>query len=691
MNQLKKHEAALRIKQLRDVINDYRYQYHVLDESIMSEAAADSLKHELSQLEERFTDLVTPDSPTQRVAGTALDTFTKVTHRIPMISLADVFDRDEVAAWIGRMERVLPGVTHEYLCDIKMDGLACSLVYEDGALVQAVTRGDSRVGEDVTMNARTIQNIPLRLRENQEFSHFSRGRTEIRGEIVMYKDDFTQLNDIREKNGEPLFKNPRNLAAGTIRQLDPKLVAERPLHFVGYDILRDDMSEIPTIAVGYKAMSELGMTTSRQTRIVHGLDEVMDYITHLGAIRADLRFNTDGAVIKLNDRAQYAKLGVVGKTPRAAVAFKFAAEEATTIVKDIVISIGRTGAATPVAVFDPVSVAGTTVQHASLHNADEIVRLDVRRGDTVIIYKAGDIIPQIQTVITELRPKDSKPFNYEAELARQYPELEFIRPEGEVVYRVKGLTGPLILKRARQHFASKGALDIDTLGEKNVEALVNAGLVNNLADIYRLKSSELLKLDRFGEVSARKLIDAIAAKKRPPLERFVYGLGIRHVGIQTAIDLVTSLYPITSTYSVKDTILNREELLRFLRRATIDDLKSIDGVGEVVAESVAAWFADEDNLALLDTFSALGVEPQFEKKTGKLEGLKFVVTGSLEGMGRDEAAEKIRSLGGTFQTSVGKDTNYLVAGGKVGGSKLKKAEQYGTKIINEQEFLGIIQ
>lgn len=684
MSQLQKSEAIVRVARLREVINDYRYMYHVLDESTMSEAAADSLKHELSQLEQQFPELITADSPTQRVAGAALDKFVKVTHRLPMISLADVFSRDEVAAWIGRMERVLPRVSHDYLCDIKMDGLACALIYEDGLLVQAVTRGDSRVGEDVTANVRTIQNVPLRFRDNQEFSRFLQGRTEIRGEIVMYKDDFNRLNEMREKNGEPLFKNPRNLAAGTIRQLDPKLVAGRPLHFVGYDILRDDMSELPTIAVGYKAMSELGVTTSRQTRVVHGLEDVMDYVTHLGEIRLGLQFNTDGVVIKLNDRTQYTELGVVGKTPRAAIAFKFAAEEAATIVKDIVISIGRTGAATPVAVFDPVPVAGTTVQHASLHNADEIARLDVRRGDTVIIYKAGDIIPQVQTVITKLRPKDSKPIDYEAELARQYPELEFVRPEGEAVYRVKGSNSDLILKRSLEHFASKGALDIDTLGEKNVEALVNAGLVSDLADIYLLKSSELLKLDRFAEVSAQKLVDAITAKKQPPLERFVYGLGIRHVGVQTAIDLVVQLY------SVKDTILNRGELLRFLRTATIDELKSVDGVGEVVAESVAAWFADEDNLALLDKFSLLGVEPHFEKKSGKLDGLKFVVTGSLEGMGRDEAAEKIRSLGGTFQTSVGKDTTYLVAGGKIGASKLKKAEQYGTKIINEQQFMELL-
>lgn len=658
---------------LRELINDYRYHYHVLDESTMSEAAADSLKHELSLLEQEHPELITADSPTQRVAGVALDKFTKVTHQTPMISLADVFDKAEVAAWIERARKVVPGVGGEFLCDIKMDGLACALIYQDGVLMQAVTRGDSRVGEDVTMNVRTIQNVPLKLRANQKFAHFLRGRTEIRGEIVMYKNEFDRLNAERAGRGEALFKNPRNLAAGTIRQLDPALVAARPLHFVGYDIIRENLADTPTIAYGYAALNELGITTSKLTHAASGLNEIMDYVNHLGEIRVGLKFNTDGAVIKVNDREQFAALGVVGKTPRAAVAFKFAAEEATTVVKDIVISIGRTGAATPVAVFDPVAVAGTTVQHASLHNADEIARLDVRIGDTVIIFKAGDIIPQVQAVLTELRPKHTVPFDYQAELRRQYPELDFVRPEGEVVYRVKGLTGPIILKRSLQHFASKGALDIDTLGEKNVNALVDAGLVADLADIYTLKKDQLLALERFAELSAQKLIDAIAAKKQPPLERFIFGLGIRHVGVQTAIDLTA-----------------RFESLQALTHATIDELTGVDGVGIVVAESIAAWFADDDNLRLLKKFAECGVTPTYQKKQGKLAGQQYVITGTLTSMSREQAAETIRSLGGTFQSSVGKDTTYLVAGGKVGGSKLKNAQKYGTKIITEQELLEML-
>ncbi|MCA9327772.1 NAD-dependent DNA ligase LigA, partial [Candidatus Saccharibacteria bacterium] len=463
------------------------------------------------------------------------------------------------------------------------------------------------------------------------------------------------------------------LAAGTIRQLDPKLVAERPLHFIGYDIIRENLEDTPTIAFGYKMLTELGIETSKQTIVAANIDEVMRYVEHLDAIRSSLKFNTDGAVIKLKDRIKFERLGIVGKAPRAAVAFKFAAEEATTVVKDIVISIGRTGAATPVAVFDPVQVAGTTVQHASLHNADEIARLDVRRGDTVVIFKAGDIIPQVQSVLTELRPKNTEPLDYEAELARQYPELEFERPAGEVVYRVKGANSDLILKRSLEHFASKGALDIDTLGEKNVVALVDAGFVADLADIYQLDKDQLLSMERFANISAQKLLDAINDKRTPPLERFLFGLGIRHVGIQTAIDLI-----------------NHFGSLDTLATATLDELQTVDGVGTVVAESIAAWFADEDNLALLDKFTQLGVKPHFEKKSGKLSGKSFVITGTLETMGRDEAADKIRALGGTFQSSVGKDTTYLVAGGKVGASKLKKAETYGTEIIDEAKLVSML-
>lgn len=665
--------SRARYSELLKLLETYSYEYYVLDDPSVDDAVYDGLIREVKAFELAHPEQVNPASPTQRVGSKPLEKFQKVAHRKPMISLNDVFSREEVEAWIRRMDKLLPGTQHEFFCDIKKDGLACALIYQDGELAQALTRGDSRVGEDVTMNVRTIRNVPLRLVETPGNKQFRVGRTEIRGEIVMYKSEFDTLNKTRKKAGLATFKNPRNLAAGTIRQLDPKLVAERPLSFIGYDLLRDDASEVPTNLFAYEAMRDLGIYASPEAEVFTSLDDVMRYVDIWDKQRHDLPYNTDGLVIKVNDRRQYEKLGVVGKNPRAAVAYKYAAEQATTVVRDIVISIGRTGAATPVAVFDPVDVAGTTVQHASLHNADEIARLDVRIGDTVVIYKAGDIIPQVESVITELRPKNAKLFDYPVELARQYPDLEFVRPEGEAVYRVKGASGPLLLKRALEHFASKGALDIDTLGEKNVVALVDAGYVKDLADIYSLTRDDLLKLDRFASVSAQKLIEAIDVARRPRLERLVFGLGIRHVGSQTAIDLVRHF-----------------ESLEKLATATIDELRSVDGVGEVVAESVAAWFADDDNLAMIEKLRTLGVRPQYERSSGKLDGMNFVVTGSLESMGRDEAADRIRSLGGTFQSSVGKDTTYLVAGGKVGASKLQKAEKYGTKVIDEQTFLDLL-
>jgi DNA ligase (NAD+) len=413
---------------------------------------------------------------------------------------------------------------------------------------------------------------------------------------------------------------------------------------------------------------------SKQQKICKNLEEAYGFIEHLGETRSTLPFNTDGAVIKINDRTLYKKLGIVGKTPRGAIAFKYPAEESTTVIKDILISIGRTGAATPVAIFNPVNVAGTTVQHASLHNADEIARLDVRIGDTVVIYKAGDIIPQIARVLTELRPAQSQPFDFEAALVNQYPELEFERPAGEAVYRVKGSSANEMIKRSIEYYASKSALNIEGLGSKNVDLLVDSGLVSNISDLYRLQVSDLIKLDRFADVSAKKLIDNIQNSKHPTLPRFITALGIRHVGGQTAIDLA---------YHFKS--------IEKLSEASVDDLLEIDGIGEIVADSIVAWFSDDDNIKLLSDLKELGVDSVFSDNShGKLANLSFVVTGTLDNMGRDEAAERIRSLGGTFQSSVSQKTNYLVAGHNTGQSKLKKAQAYGVEIIDEAKFMELI-
>lgn len=663
MTILNKSEAAARIEKLRELINDYRYHYHVLDESTMSEAAADSLKHELSQLEEKYPDLITPDSPTQRVAGKPLDKFEKVAHTRRMISLADVFSEDEIKDWQSRNQKLTPGIKYEYFTDIKMDGLACSLHYENGIFVKAVTRGDGLVGEDVTMNVKTIENIPLKIPVEQ---------AEIRGEIVIFKKDFDKLNERQARLGEKPFANPRNLAAGSIRQLDPKVAASRPLKFIAYDLVEPDL---PTWHEAYDALRNYGFQTSGQDQVFPTLPEVFTEIKHLGDTRQNLPFNTDGMVIKINSRKVYDQLGIIGKTPRGAVAFKFPAEESTTKVRDIVISIGRTGAATPVAILDPVVVAGSTVQHASLHNADEIARLDVRIGDTVIIYKAGDIIPQVKEVLLTLRPKGTTPYDYEKALKEQYPDLEFERPAGEVVYRVKGEDSDFILKRAIEYYASKPALNIEGLGEKNVVALVDSGLVHSIADLYRLKESDVAKLERFADLSAHNLITAIAGSKTPPLNKFITAIGIRHIGAQTATTLADHYQSIDN-----------------LKNTTKDELITIPDIGEIVAESILAYFADEDNLKLLLDLQQLGVKPQYEdRSTLPLAGKSYIISGTLESMGREEAEDKLRSLGATVTKSVTKTTTALITGEKPGGSKLKKAAQYNIPTISEPDFLDLIK
>lgn len=663
-----------RAEELRELILKYNYEYHVLDDPSVSNAVWDGLFAELKRIEAEHPDLITPDSPTQRVGSRLLDGFEKVTHKTRMLSLNDVFDRADVEAWVKRMDNLLPGIKHEFFTDIKMDGLACSLIYIDGAFDQAVTRGDGFIGEDVTENVKTIRNVPLRLRYEKGYEQFLVGRTEIRGEIVMLKKDFAQLNRQRVADGEPEFANPRNLAAGTIRQLDPQIVTKRPLHFRAYDLIRDDVSQVPSWIFAYQAAGVLGLSCNKQASVFGDLNGVMKFIDEWDKKRHDLPFNTDGLVVKVNDRAQFAKLGIVGKQPRAAVAYKYAAEKVTTIVKDIFIGLGRTGAATPVAILEPVFLAGSQIQHASLHNADEIQRKDIRIGDTVVIFKAGDIIPQVESVVLELRPKKSSVFDFEKTLSLEYPELKFERPEGEVVYRVKGLTGPILLKRSIEYFAGKSALDINTLGKKNVSALVDAGLVNDLADIYNLTFDQVVKLDRFADISAHKLIDAISASKKPKLEKFILGLGIRHIGAQTAIDLA-----------------NKFKSIDKLKNVTIDDLRAVDGIGEVVAESIVVWFADNENILLLNKFNDLGVMPYHQETTGRLLGKSFVITGTLQTMSRESAADEIRELGGIFQIAITKDTTYLVTGDNTGNSKLLKAKSYGIEVINEDKLIKLIK
>ncbi|MBX4188842.1 NAD-dependent DNA ligase LigA, partial [Candidatus Saccharibacteria bacterium] len=569
-----KDSAAERAAKLRELINDYRYNYHVLNKSIMSEAAADSLKHELSQIEAEHPELVTPDSPTQRVAGEPLPQFKKIEHRSRMLSLNDVFNEAEFEAWVARIKKLSGQDDIEFFMDIKMDGLACALVYEDGVLVQGITRGDGFVGEDVTANIRTIESIPLRLRHSKDYARFHSGRTEIRGEIVMYKDQFTKLNEEREKKGLPKFANPRNLAAGTIRQLDPKLVVGRPLQFHAYDVLRDNPADIPTNEFAYKAIRELGLIANSVAKTAKKSQEVLNFANKWEEKRKDLPFNTDGLVIKVNDRALFRRLGVVGKAPRGAVAFKYPAEQATTKVKDIFVSIGRTGSATPVAMLEAVLVAGSTVQMATLHNESEVARKDIRIGDTVIVQKAGDVIPEVVEPLVKLRDGSEKPFKMPTHCPDCNTKLVKTKAE-DAVWRCPNDACPSRAWKQIEHYASKAALDIDGLGEKNVIALLQAGLIKDPADIYTVKKNDLLKLDRFAEISASKLVKAIQDKKNPPLARFIYGLGIRHIGTQTAIDLAAHF-----------------KTLNKLSNSTIDELSEVEGIGEVVAEATVEWFEE---------------------------------------------------------------------------------------------------
>lgn len=720
---------AKRAAKLRELINEYRYNYHVLNKSIMSEAAADSLKRELSQIESEHPELVVPDSPTQRVAGEPLPGFKQIQHSARMLSLNDVFNEEELEAWVNRILKLAGTIKKiDFFMDVKMDGLAAALVYEEGVLTQGITRGDGYIGEDVTANVRTIESVPLSLRSSKKFAEFLEGRTEIRGEIVMYKKDFNALNAARLAQGLPAFANPRNLAAGTVRQLDPKLVDARPLQFHAYDLLREHPEEVPTYGFAYQALRELGFIANNAASIAGSLKEVVEVAGKWEEKRKKLPFNTDGMVVKVNDRELYAKLGVAGKAPRGAIAFKYPAEQATTKVKDIFISIGRTGAATPVVMLEPVVVAGSTVQMATLHNESEVHRKDIRIGDSVIVQKAGDVIPEVLEALVKLRDGREEKFVmpkncpecgtklvknilrsgsrrsggageqrtelFKDRTAREQTQTATKRAsesdggvggsavkqtsaasvQYEAVWRCPNDACPSRTWKALQHYASKAALDIEGLGEKNVIALISAGLVKDPADIYTLKKEDVLKLDRFADISASKLVGAIQEKKEPELARFIYALGIRHVGVQTSIDLAEHFRSID-----------------LLASSTIDELSEIEGIGAVVAEAIVEWFSRPANQKLLEKFKRYGVRPEKAKKAeGPLSGKNFAITGSLDSMSREEAAEKIRERGGVFQSSVGKGTDYLVVGGNVGGGKLEKARALGTKQVGEAEFLHLL-
>jgi DNA ligase (NAD+) len=687
---LSRAEAEKRLAQLRDEINRQRYNVHVLNAEEMSEAALDSLKHELQQLEEQYPDLITPDSPSQRVAGKALEGFQKVEHAHRMLSLNDVFSYEELMAWEGRLgKQVGRPYTGGYYAELKLDGFAVSLIYEDGLFVQAVTRGDGFVGEDVTANAKTIESIPLRL------AGIYPGRLEVRGEVYIAKDDFLVINAEQERQGLPTYANPRNLAAGSMRQLDPQLVARRKLSFMAYGIAGEHA--LPTHEDEHKLAVSLGFPIEPHSMFCAGLAEVDQFLRHWEAERQSLPYQIDGAVIIVNDEAIYNQLGVVGKAPRGAVAYKFSAEQTTTVVRDIILRVGRTGAITPTAEFEPVRLAGTTVARATLHNADEIARKDIRIGDTVIIQKAGDIIPEVVEVVQGLRPEGAEPFVFPAEMYG----VPVIRRAGEAAHYVdvraveqaadhaeeSGVVLGEILKRSLEHFASRGAMDITGLGEKVVSRLVDAELVDSFADLYILTKEQLLTVEGFAAVSAENLIAAIQESKNRPLPKLLFGLGIRHVGSETAITLANFLAD--QARAQGSSTLNLEEALEQLRGMHSPNFAALPDIGPVVAESLERYFHNQHEQAVLDRMVAAGVTTPLavpsQNPRGAFSGKSVVLTGTLSSYTREEAGNLIRHAGGKVSSSVSRETDFVLAG-DAAGSKLAKAEALGVPVLSEEEF-----
>lgn len=669
---MKKAEASARVIRLRDQINDYRYSYHVLDRSTMSEAAADSLKHELSQLETEFPELITPDSPTQRVAGKVSEKFTSVRHQTRMLSLNDVFSRTEVETWVARCQKLLGHPIAEFFVEIKKDGLAGAVIYEAGRLVQGLTRGDGTTGEDVTANFRTIESIPLSLRHDKSVpASVYRGRFEVRGEVLLYKDDFAALNKAQETAGKPLFANPRNTAAGSIRQLDSKLTAQRRLRFLAY-LVPTQMPGVETLAAEQAVAAQLGFAVEPHSQVLTSVDELMKFLDEWQERRKSLPFGTDGVVITINSKADVARLGVVGKAPRGAVAYKFAAEQATTKVKDIQISIGRTGAATPFAVLEPTVVAGSTVQMATLHNEHEIHRKDIRIGDTVIIQKAGDVIPEVVESLPKLRNGREKVFKMPTHCPICGTKL--VKGDKEAIWRCPNFNCYALERGRIIHFASKNAFDIEGLGEQTADGLLDSKLIADAADLYHLTIDDVAGMDRFAEKSATNLVEAIQGRKQVTLDRYIYGLGIRHVGEQTARDLAAHF----------------GNLKRF-RAATPEQLAEVAGIGAIVASSISDWLGDAKQRHFLEKLDQAGVTAEeFHQVRGALSGQNFVITGTLEAFSRETAGERIEALGGHLQTSVTKDTTYVVRGADPGESKLTKAEKLATTIISEAALLKLL-
>ncbi len=660
-----------RLSKLKEAIEKYRYEYHVLDKASISEEALDSLKHELVEIETQYPELITSDSPSQRVAGKPLPEFKKVRHEVPQWSFNDAFSPEEMQEFDARVKRFMmqQGIANPkptYTCEHKIDGLKIVLTYEKGYLKQAATRGDGTIGEDVTDNVRTIESVPLVLKKSIDII--------VEGEVWMAKSTLERLNKEQAKKGLPPFANPRNLAAGSIRQLDPKMTAARKLDSFIYDVARSNHTPA-TQHEELEFLRSLGFKVNKNYRHCRNMDEVIAYWKEWQEKMPKQDYWADGVVVKTDEREYQEMLGYTGKAPRWGIAFKFPAQQVTTVLEEITFQVGRTGVVTPVANLRPVSIGGSTVSRATLHNEDEIKRLDVRIGDTVILQKAGDVIPDIVSVVKELRPKDSKPFKWPSHVQACGGDGAIERIPGEAAWRCVSRDSFDQVSRRFHYFASKHCFDIDGMGPKILDALLEAGLISSFADIFKIKKGDLLNLERFAEKSAENLIASIEKSRKVILPRFLASLSIPQVGEETAYDVAKHFKSI-------DAIMD----------ASKEEFESIYGVGEVVAQSLADWFKDKENRKLVkDLLKRVEIikDPTVSGGSKKLEGLTFVFTGSLPTLDREAAQKMVRDNGGDVSSSVSKKTSYVVTG-DAAGSKLDKARDLGVKVIGEEEFLKMI-
>ncbi len=664
-----KAEAKQRISKLSGQIEDLRYRYHVLNDPKVTDEVTDSLMRELRQLESQFPDLADPDSPANRVSGKPLDKFEKVAHAIPMLSLNDVFSREELTSWEERIGKLLPAEDFSYFCELKLDGLAVSLIYENGKFARGATRGDGRVGEDITQNLRTINSVPLKLRGEAP------SQVEVRGECLMPKRVLAELNRKNQKEGKPLFANTRNAAAGSLRQLDSRLTAERKLEFFAWDIVRAEGVILKTHSEKHAYLRQLGFRVDEREQEAKDLGQVGEFIEKIGKVRDGLPYGTDGVVVTVNQLNLWQGLGVVGKAPRGTVAYKYPAEKATTIIKDITVSVGRTGVGTPVASFEPTLVAGSMVSKATLHNLDQIERLGVRIGDTVVIQKAGDVIPEVVEVLVKMRTGKEKVFH----MPKFCPVCEGPLEKREaasgrsVAYFCSNSKCPAKNRRALQHFVS--VMEIYEIGPKILDRLQEEGLISDAADLFLLKKEDLSGLERFGDKSAENIINSIAERKKVPLAKFIYALGILHVGEETAEDLAQHF-----------------GRLERLRRANPEEISTIPNIGPVVAKSVYDYFSQKENASYLEKLLANGliVLPAQKHAEGRLSGKSFVLTGTLATLARDEAKRKIKELGGEVSESVSSKTSFVVTGAEP-GSKYEKALKLGVQVLDEEKFLELLK